>query len=577
MRLGKHWPIMAVAGLLLVSVGGYFFTRDTSSPGATAGPALPRNQAPLVDDALLVTVRRLSAFAETDAEQELAHEALRLADHELDKAFSTALRQAAAAPPPVGGPLEQLTNRIARLKARLRAYDARISQLTREKEPDDSAAGELAVLKGQHSLDEDALEDAQDDLVRQGGDRHAVLERMLQQHEAVQNEAGAETKPALPVNPTTLLQRARLWMDLSDRIGQLRLARTQAAEHGSALLREHDALEAGGAQTKAASTSDATVAQSAVDQLQLLSEHRKTLAEFGKRIQDSQQLADLYGQWSGVVESRRRSALHAVLGSLILIAVVLLAVILIDQGIGHAFRQTDRRRLHQLRTIVRLAIQVTGVLLVLMIVFGPPTQMTTLIGLATAGLTVALKDFIVGFFGWFVLLGRNGLHVGDWVEIEGVSGEVIEIGLLKTVLLEVGNWSVTGHPTGRRVSFINSFAIEGHFFNFSTAGQWLWDELQVTLPGKADPYQTAEKIAAVVTRELEVEVHQAEQDWHRVTAQYGVRDFSAKPAVSLRPGGAGLDLVIRYVTRAPLRYQVKSRLFQLLVGQLHEVTSVPAE
>ena len=85
-----------------------------------------------------------------------------------------------------------------------------------------------------------------------------------------------------------------------------------------------------------------------------------------------------------------------------------------------------------------------------------------------AVLLVALKDFIVGFFGWLVLMGRNGIRLGDWVEINGVSGEVTELGMFHTVLLETGNWSDAGHPTGRRVTFTNSFAIERHYFNFWT-------------------------------------------------------------------------------------------------------------
>src|SRR4029077_17088327 len=88
----------------------------------------------------------------------------------------------------------------------------------------------------------------------------------------------------------------------------------------------------------------------------------------------------------------------------------------------------------------------------------------------------------------------NGIRVGDWVEINGVVGEVIEIGLLRTVLLETGNWTDTGHPTGRKVAFVNSFAIEGHYFNFSTTGQWLWDELQVEVGQGANPYPLVEAI-----------------------------------------------------------------------------------
>ena len=563
--------MIAVSVLLLAAVGAFYMTRDRDSRTANAVPAAAQKQEVLVDDSLLQGARRLAVLADNGEEQEMAGEALRLADHELDQAFATALRQAAAVPAPKSGPLQQLTARIAQLKLRMRTYDTRVAQLTKQAESDDSVTGELAVLKAQRALDEDALQDAQQDLTRQGGDRHAVLERMLQEHEAVQHETAAQSKAAAPEARATLLQQTRLWLDLNRRAGELTAAGKQARDHAAALLRDHDKLEAPKSQAGPSSANgEGSVTQAAVEQLQRLSEQRRTLTEYDKRIQDSRQLAEVYGSWAGAVGLRRQNALHLFLGSLALILAILLVVIVTDRAISRRFRLTDRRRIHQLRTVSRLAVQVIGVLVVLLIVFGPPTQMTTLIGLFTAGLTVALKDFIVGFFGWFVLLGRNGLHVGDWVEIEGVSGEVIEIGLLKTVLLEVGNWSVTGHPSGRRVSFVNSFAIEGHFFNFSTAGQWLWDELQVTLPAAGDPYKTAERIAELVGRETEAEGRQAEQDWQRVTAQYGVREFSAKPAISLRPSSAGVDVVVRYVTRAPLRYQVKSRLYQVIVSQLHQ-------
>jgi small-conductance mechanosensitive channel len=165
-------------------------------------------------------------------------------------------------------------------------------------------------------------------------------------------------------------------------------------------------------------------------------------------------------------------------------------------------------------------------------------------------------------------MGRNGVRVGDWVEINGVGGEVIEVGVFKTVLLEMGNWTNAGHPTGRRVSFMNGYAIEGHYFNFSTSGQWLWDELQVTVPSAGDPYETAGQIRRMVERETEAEAQVAEQDWERITKQYGTRAFSARPAVDLRPGVTGLEVHVRYITRGPQRYEVKSRLFQEIVGLL---------
>ena len=257
-------------------------------------------------------------------------------------------------------------------------------------------------------------------------------------------------------------------------------------------------------------------------------------------------------------------------GSFAEIFAIMLAGALLSLALRSVFSRTDHRGLHQIRVIARIALQLTAVLLILLILFGPPTQVSTMIGLITAGLTVVMKDFIVAFFGWFTLMGKNGISVGDWVEIEGVSGEVIEIGLLKTVLLELGNWTEIGHPTGRRVAFSNSFAMEGHYFNFSTSGQWLWDELRITLPSAGDPYKTAQQIREIVEQETQADAAAAAKDWERLTQNYKARAFSASPGVSLRPGANGLDLVVRYITRAPQRNAVKSRLFQAIVDLLRK-------
>jgi len=219
---------------------------------------------------------------------------------------------------------------------------------------------------------------------------------------------------------------------------------------------------------------------------------------------------------------------------------------------------------------VGVSCQLVGVVLILLVLIGLPGQIGTMIGLAGAGLTVALKDFIIGFLGWFVLMGKNGIRVGDWVEINGVSGEVVELGMLHTVLLETGNWTDAGHPTGRRVTFTNSFAIEGHYFNFSTTGQWLWDELSVTVPYDRDAYAVAEAIQKEVTAATADATRQAEAEWQRA-ARGRKPGFTAQPGIAVRPasGGGGLEIAVRYVTRASERYALRQRLYQSAVQLLH--------
>ena len=293
--------------------------------------------------------------------------------------------------------------------------------------------------------------------------------------------------------------------------------------------------------------------------------------ELDRRIQDCQQIDDAYKSLDRSASMRGGSAYcTCCLGRWPSCWEFCCAAVAAETGVRHAFRdQKDRRRMHQQRFLGVLAVRLAAGLVILLIVFGTPSQTPTIIGLATAGLTVALKDFLLAFLGWFLLMGRNGVRVGDWVEIKGVGGEVIEVGLFKTVLLEMGNWTNTGHPTGRRVSFMNGYAIEGHYFNFSTAGQWLWDELQVTVPASGDPYATAERIRELVEKETEADAQLAAQDWERITRQYGTQSFSAKPSVDLRPASNGLEIQVRYIARGPQRYEVKSRLFRQIVDVLH--------
>jgi Mechanosensitive ion channel len=84
--------------------------------------------------------------------------------------------------------------------------------------------------------------------------------------------------------------------------------------------------------------------------------------------------------------------------------------------------------------------------------------------------TVVFQDFILAFCGWFVPMASNDVRVRDWVEIDGVGGEVVQLGLFRTWLLETGNWTAHGHPTGRRVSFLSGYAIRGKYFNLLNRG-----------------------------------------------------------------------------------------------------------
>jgi small-conductance mechanosensitive channel len=340
------------------------------------------------------------------------------------------------------------------------------------------------------------------------------------------------------------------------------------------LLQQRNALSndtenANASAANAPATSDATAATA---QLRALAANREAIAQYERRIHDLGSLADTYSKWDALVRAQELTITQRILRVFAFIVGILVFTILIGRLLHRLFTSRtllDRRRQQTLQFVLSFAVQLVGALLILIIIFGTPRQTPTVIGLTTAGLTVVLKDFIVAFFGWFILMGKNGVRVGDWVEINGVGGEVVEVGLLRTTLLETGNWAESGRPTGRRVAFMNSYAIEDHYFNFSTSGQWLWEELHIALPSGKDPYALRDAIHGAVDEITRQDSEVATREWRRLSQLHGsLSTLSAEPTVELRPSG-GLEVVVRYITRAQDRFEMRSRLNQRLLAILH--------
>ena len=549
----------------------------------------------------------VARLAETPDEQAYAQSALRVADHALAFAFTTALRNVEAHPPPLSADALKIQDRVRKSQALLDSDQQRVTQLTQtlaqaKQTQKDALQDELDLAQSQLDLDKDELEEADQDLLEAGGNPQKRIEALQQAHDA---EVKARTAPAGPAGPAPAapqihgsLSRFIEWLHEKAKLQELQDAKSAADQKAANLSARRAALAEsldnakGGiselaqhtkiAKSQVATGTSVTPGQhthedaaALVSQTKLISADQKVLTLLDRRVSDQKQLADVYAQWSAAATLRYHALAHALLLSALIVIAVLIALLLLDGWLQHLLDnpKLDRRQVETLRSIARVSLRVVAVIVILLIVIGIPTQFGTMIGIVGAGLTVALKDFIVAFFGWLMLMGRNGIRLGDWVEINGVSGEVTELGMFHTVLMETGNWSDAGHPTGRRVTFTNSFAIEGHYFNFSTSGQWLWDELQVVVPAGRDPYPIVDAITKLVLAATAESARQAEQEWQRaVPAQRG-KVFSGTPGVNVKPVIGGVEISVRYITRANERFQVRAKLYQAAVDLLGEKSS----
>jgi hypothetical protein len=445
MSSARKIAVAVSLAVLVLGIVGSLMTRGAmehlpflhAQKAGWGGAAIPHG---IVDQRPWKTAETLAALAVSAEEREFAREAERLADHEVDQAFAQSLRQASAETTrELKGEALTLQRRVTELQQTIKEDEGRLAALTPKGglAADSTAGGQieggdLEIAKAQLGLDQDELSDSMEDLARESGDQRIKIQQELSSREAAMKTYDAQA--AVGEGQTAVISAARYatlagqisaWWAQRSRKQLIAQAEQLARADVAALTADHERLEA---EAKAAEAS-AAVAKAAgksssgqVNELQRMAARRNILSIIDDRLGAQQQLMTLYVGWGKQVELQHKMVLHLMLQSLIWIATIFLLTLFAGWALQMALDRMwqDQRQKQTLRTILNVGTQLIGLLLVLLVIFGTPAQMPTILGLATAGLTVVFQDFIIAFCGWFVLMGRNGIRVRDWVEIDGV-------------------------------------------------------------------------------------------------------------------------------------------------------------
>jgi len=599
MKTTKQIATIILVLLLGVIAYGWFRTGGSRTHlVATVEPSRAAHAA-AIDQSSLYAARSLVQMPTSADELPLAQEALRLGDREMDLAFAAGVSDAREHPAVLSAEAKQIQGRLQNAENALDRDKARVDQLTAAlaKAPGakkDSLDNQLQQANVQVELDQDEVDNAKQELSDAGGEAQGRIEELVKEHDAASKVADTTSvNTSTPPDLHGMIHHYVRWSELHTKTKQLRQAKQNAESAATAFTTQRTALQSsinsktqtvpeklqgGNGGAPASGSKPPTDEKSAnppnESSAEVVSATRrrsftvKALTNVDERIEDQTRLAETYRKWIEVVNAQKGAVIHRGLRGAAIIVGILLIGIFFDTWSKNLLGKLklDARQAETLHAVISTALQIIALGLILLVIFGPPGQLGTFLGLAGAGLTVALKDFIVAFFGWFVLMGRNGIRLGDWVEINGVTGEVAELGMFHTVLLETGNWTDSGHPTGRRVTFTNNFAIEGHYFNFSTSGQWLWDELTLVVDSSQSPYPIVDAIQKTVLEATKESAGEAEKEWKNAAQSRNVGALSAAPAINLKPVSGGVEIAVRYITRANERYAMRSKLYQAAVS-----------
>jgi len=273
--------------------------------------------------------------------------------------------------------------------------------------------------------------------------------------------------------------------------------------------------------------------------------------------------------WRDNAESQYFDALKA-LGVRVAILLGLLAAVFAG---AEAWRRgvlryvQEPRRRYQLLLVRRIVCWALAVTIVGFTFATDLGSLATFAGLLTAGLAVAMQSVLVSIVGYFFLIGKYGIRVGDRVQIGNVSGEVVDVGLVRLHLMELSGQPPRG-PTGRIVAFANSivFQASGGIFKHIHGVNLAWHDITLALPPKADPYAMKEKLSAAANQVLSEYSEDIARQTREIqkTTSLNASD-AAQTQVQLRFSASAVEALVRYPVQLQHAAEIDERMSQELM------------
>ncbi len=228
-------------------------------------------------------------------------------------------------------------------------------------------------------------------------------------------------------------------------------------------------------------------------------------------------------------------------------------------------RIKERGMRHQARKATNFAGYVIFLLLAGFIFSNQLSGLTVALGVATAGIAFALQEVIASIAGWMAILAGQFYDTGDRVQLGGIIGDVMDIGILRTTIMECGGWVSGDLYNGRTVRVANSFVFKEPVYNYSGGFPFLWDEIKVPVKFGSDhnlARRLMEKVAVQVVGEYSAV---AAKTWAKMQTQYLIEDAETGPMVSMVFNDNWIEFTIRYVVAYKKRRGTKDELSRLLL------------
>jgi len=221
----------------------------------------------------------------------------------------------------------------------------------------------------------------------------------------------------------------------------------------------------------------------------------------------------------------------------------------------------DANLRYHARKVVAFSGYFVAVLFVASVLSDRFPQLTVALGIAGAGVAFALQEVIMSIAGWVAIIFGSFYRTGDRIQLGGIKGEVIDIGVFRTTLMECGEWVNTDLYNGRIVRQANSFVFKEPVFNYSDDFPFLWDEITLPVKFGSDHSLAREILQNIADKVVGRYATYAQKAWRDVVRKYMIDDASVSPTVTMVFNENWMDFTLRYVVDYKERRATKDRLF----------------
>ena len=503
--------------------------------------------------------------------------------------------QEAASAATDSGPAALVESRLAQARAQINTLQAQVKELsarlrTAPRRQRDSLSRQLVAAQAEQELAQSRVDFLTTMAEFERGNSSASQTNGLQaQIDALRHSLQPQAKPKVQpaaghetVEPTGLVGLAEHLLDLRTKVTTIEQRQDSTQSFAKVVVRTRASLgkvltsiDASAQQlTQLALSNDSTNIAERKKQFEQLITQRKLLGAALLALSKQNLLLSRYtdnlAQWRSQVLRQNNAVLHALLvrvGGLLMVAALIAALAIIWRHLAVRYVEDVNRR----RQILKVRDVTVVILVIIVLLFNFTSELgalATVVGFAAAGIAVALQDVILSIAGYFRLSGRFGIKHGDRVELQGVRGEVVELGMTKLTLLELGGDAIQSGPTGRLVMIPNSSVFRDKFLNHPGHSLIIWRELRFTLSPDCDFRVVEKQLLEVVEAVFARYRDSARSQLQEMERNLNIRVDSSRPQSRVRLQPEGLQITLRFPVDVRSEAQVVDEISRRLLDYI---------